>query len=359
MIQYTIRRILSSIPVVVGVLIVTFALARAIPGDPCTAILGEKATPKVCEQFFKDKGLDKSIPVQFGVYVRDILRGDFGESIRFKRPITQILIERLPITMELGTLALLIALLIGIPAGILSAIRRNSLTDVFIMVGANIGVSMPVFWLGLMLAYVFALLLKDTPFWLPPSGRLTAGLSVVPFYKAFSWTVNEGTFSAKLLEFISNFYLFNSLITADWKVLGDAIKHLILPSVALSTIPMAIIARMTRSSMLEVLGLDYVRTARAKGLPNRLVILKHALRNALLPVVTIAGLQLGLVLSGAILTETIFGLSGVGRSLFEAITARDYPIIQGFVVVIAVGYVAANLLVDLSYAFLDPRIRLD
>jgi peptide/nickel transport system permease protein len=359
MIQYTIRRLLTSIPVIIGVLIVTFFLARAIPGDPCTAILGEKATPEVCEKFFADKGLDKPIYVQFGIYTRDILQGNFGESIRFKRPVTQILIERLPVTIELGTTALVIALAIGIPAGIISAIRRNSLADVLTMVGANIGVSMPVFWLGLMLAYVFALLLKDTPFWLPPSGRLAAGMSPTPFYEFFNWEIVEGSARAKFYEFISNFYLVNSLITGEWDILQDTIKHLILPSVALSTIPVAIIARMTRSSMLEVLGLDYVRTARAKGLSNSKVILKHALRNALLPVVTIAGLQLGLVLSGAILTETVFGLSGVGRSLFEAITARDYPIIQGFVVVISIGYVAANLLVDLSYAFLDPRIHLD
>jgi ABC-type dipeptide/oligopeptide/nickel transport system permease component len=169
----------------------------------------------------------------------------------------------------------------------------------------------------------------------------------------------EGGLWSKLLEFLSYFVVLNAVLTLDWQVLGDAIKHLILPALALSTIPLSIIARMTRSSMLEVLGLDYIRTARAKGVPNRNVVLKHALRNALLPIVTIAGLQLGAVLSGAILTESIFGLSGVGRSLYEAITARDYPIIQGFTVVVAIGYVAANLLVDLSYAFLDPRIRLD
>lgn len=359
MTQYIIRRLIAAVPVVIGVLIVTFALARAIPGDPCTAILGEKATPVVCEQFFKDKGLDKPITTQFVIYARDILHGDFGESIRFKRPITQILIERLPITLELGMLALLLALLVGIPLGVISAIRRNSAVDVITMIGANIGVSMPVFWLGLMLAYVFALLLKDTPLQLPPSGRLSPGVSVTPFYVVYGWELTAGTFGASLLQFLGNFYIFNSLITFDWVVLKDALRHLTLPSLALGTIPMAIIARMTRSSMLEVLGLDYIRTARAKGLSRWSIIMKHAFRNALLPIVTIAGLQLGLVFSGAILTETIFGLSGVGRSLYEAITARDYPIIQGFVVVIAIGYVTVNLLVDLSYGFLDPRIQLD
>ncbi len=359
MLQYSLRRILASIPVIFGVLAVTFFLARAIPGDPCTAILGEKATPEICEIFFREKGLDQPVHVQFAIYTRDILRGDFGESIRFKRPVTQILVERLPQTIELGASALLIALIVGIPMGIISAVRRDSVVDVATMVGANIGVSMPVFWLGLMLAYVFALLLKDTAFQLPPSGRLSPGLSTVPFHEVFGLEFVAGTTRARLLSFLSNLYIFNSIITADWTVLRDTLRHLILPAAALGTIPLAIIARMTRSAMLEVLGLDYIRTARAKGLSRGKVVMKHAFRNALLPIVTIAGLQFGLVLSGAILTETIFGLSGVGRSLFEAITARDYPIIQGFVVVISIGYVAINLLVDLSYAYLDPRIRLD
>lgn len=359
MTQYTIRRLLSAIPVIVGVLIVTFVLARAIPGEPCTAMFGEKATPAICATFNAEKGLDKPITTQFLIFARDILRGDFGESIRFKRPVLEILIERLPQTIELGFAAVIIAVTIGIPLGILSALRRNSPTDVVTMIGANMGVSMPVFWLGLMLIYVFALLLKDTPFQLPPSGRLSAGVNPVPFFEIYGWQLTQGTFRAGLAEFISNFYIFNSIITADWEVLNDATRHLILPAVALATIPLAVVARMTRSAMLEVLGQDYVRTARAKGLRERKVVMKHAFRNALLPIVTIVGLQFGLILSGAILTETTFGLAGVGRSLYEAITARDYPIIQGFVVVIAIGYVMVNLIVDLSYAVLDPRIQLD
>ena len=359
MTQYTIRRLLAAIPVVIGVLIVTFTLARAIPGEPCTAMFGEKATPEVCAIFNAQKGLDKPLSTQFLIFAGDMLRGDFGDSIRFKRPVMEILIERLPQTIELGITSVVIAISIGIPLGIISALRRNSPTDVVTMIGANIGVSMPVFWLGLMLIYVFALLLKDTPFQMPASGRLSAGVSAVPFYEVYGWQLTEGTFSAGLAEFISNFYIFNSIITGAWDVLADAIRHLILPAVALATIPLAIVARMTRSAMLEVLGQDYVRTARAKGLRRRQVVMKHAFRNALLPIVTIIGLQFGLVLSGAILTETTFGLAGVGRSLYEAITARDYPIIQGFVVVIAVGYVMVNLIVDLSYAILDPRIHLD
>lgn len=359
MIQYTIRRILLAVPVLLAILVVTFVLARMIPGDPCTAILGEKATQESCARFERKFGLDQPIPVQLGVYMGNMLRGDFGDSIRFGRPVSIILIERLPTTIELGVLAMMVAVLLGVPAGILSAMKRNSSVDVVTMVGANIGVSVPVYVLGLILIYVFAVLLKDTSLALPPSGRLTAGLSATPFYEVFEMGLEEGTRRFVFYEFFANLYLFNSLITRNWEVLWDTLKHLLLPALALSTIPMSIIARMTRSSMLEVLGQDYIRTAEAKGLPGRVIVLTHAFRNALLPVVTIVGLQLGAVLGGAILTETIFGLSGVGRSLFEAITSRDFPIIQGFVIVIAFVYVFFNLVVDLSYAFLDPRVRLD
>ena len=196
MTQYTIRRLLAAIPVVIGVLIVTFALARAIPGEPCTAMFGEKATPEVCAIFNAEKGLDKPLTTQFAIFARDMLRGDFGDSIRFKRPVMQILIERLPQTVELGITSVVLAISIGIPLGIISALRRNSPTDVATMIGANIGVSMPVFWLGLMLIYVFALLLKDTPFQLPSSGRLSPGMSPVPFYEVYGWTLTEGTFGA-------------------------------------------------------------------------------------------------------------------------------------------------------------------
>lgn len=359
MIQYAVRRLLYSVPVLVGILVVTFSLARLIPGDPCRAILGEKATEEVCARFAREHGLDRPLPVQFGLYIRKMLRGDFGDSIRFSRPVSVILAERLPATIELSFSALALAVIIGVPAGIIAAMRHNSTADVVTMVLANIGVSMPVFWLGLMLAYVFGLVLRDTPLWLPPSGRLSAGLSAVPFYEVYGWSVDRATSVYRLLEFFSNLYLFNSIITANWPVLWDTIKHLILPSMALSTIPMAIIARMTRSSLLEVLGREYIRAARAKGVPRRMVVFKHALRNALLPVVTIIGLSLGGLLGGAVLTETIFGLSGVGRALFEAITSRDYPVIQAFTVVVALGYVLINLLVDISYTYLDPRVRLE
>ena len=358
MAQYVIRRFLLAIPVILGILVVTFAIARLIPGDPCRSALGEHATEAACSAFAERFGLNEPILIQLGIYMRDIFTGDFGESIRFSIPVSELLIQRLPVTLELGTAALIIAVLVGIPAGIISAVRRNSTVDVATMIGANIGVSMPVYWLGLMLAFLFAILLKDTPFWLPPSGRLTAGVLPIPFYEAWGLHLTRGTLVYTIADFISNFAIFNSIITFQWKVLGDAIVHLILPAVALSTIPMSIIARITRSSMLDVLGREYVRAARAKGVLESKVILKHAFRNALLPVVTVIGLQTGTLFAGAVLTESIFGFSGVGRALFDAITGRDYPIIQAFTVVVAIGYVFINAVVDISYAFIDPRIKL-
>ena len=358
MIQYLLRRVLSSIPVLFGILLVTFAMARLIPGDPCRAILGEKATQAICDKFIKEKGLDKPILTQFGIYVGEVSRGDFGESIRYSLPITRLLAERLPTTVELSFAALLISMIVGIPLGIISAVKHNSWVDVITMVWANMGVSMPVFWLGLMLAYIFSLLLKGTPFWLPPSGRISPGIADDPFYLVWNLTLPESGFIFGLCQFISRLNILNAILSANWELLKDSIKHLILPAVALGTIPMAIIARMARSAMLDVLGQDYIRTARAKGLTNRVVIFKHAFRNSLLPLVTVIGLSLGSLLGGAVLTETIFGLSGVGRTLYDAITARDYGIVQAFTVVIAVFFVVLNLLVDLSYAYLDPRIRL-
>ncbi len=356
MISFVVRRLLMAIPVLLGIVFVTFALARVLPGDPCRAALGERATAAVCDAFIKRVGLDQPIPVQFYRYMGELLRGDLGESFRFGRPATQILVERLPMTVELSISAMIFAVLVSIPLGIISAYWHNSGIDVGTMMGANIGVSMPVFWLGLMLAYVFAVLLKDTPLWLAPSGRLTSGMEVVPLTEV--WHVQAQGVPLAILTFMSNMFVLNGLLTGNWALMWDAIKHLILPAAALGTIPLAIIARMTRSSLLDVLGLDYIRTARAKGLREWSVVLRHGLRNAMLPVVTIIGLSLGELLGGAVLTETIFGLSGVGKTLFDSITARDYTIVQAFTLVIALGYVVINLIVDVSYAYLDPRIRL-
>jgi peptide/nickel transport system permease protein len=313
----------------------------------------------VCDEFNHRHGLDRPIAIQFGVYVNEIAHGEFGNSFRYSKPITELLMERLPITVELSFAALFVSIVIGIPLGVISAVRHNSWVDVVTMMWANVGVSMPVFWLGLMLAYVFALTLKDTPFQLPPSGRLSSGVTTIPFFVAWGLQMGKDSFGYNIFDFFSRMNIFNSVLTADWVVLKDAIKHLILPAFALSTIPMALIARMTRSAMLEVLGQDYIRTARAKGLARRAVILKHAFRNALLPLATVIGLSLGGLLGGAVLTETVFNLSGVGRILYDGITARDYGIVQGFTVVIAIFFVVLNLIVDISYAYLDPRIRLN
>jgi peptide/nickel transport system permease protein len=250
MIQYIIRRILTAIPVLFGILLVTFSLARLIPGDPCRAILGEKATKAVCDRFIEQHGLDKPIYTQFAVYLNEIAHGDFGMSFRYGMPVTRLLVERLPTTFELALSALIISLIIGIPLGIISAVRHNSWVDVGTMVWANTGVSMPVFWLGLMLAYVFSLQLKGTPFWLPPSGRTTAGLLAPVFYEVWNWRVPESGLGLGLFQFFGRLNFLNAVLTGNWALLGDAIKHMILPAVALATIPMALVARMTRSSML-------------------------------------------------------------------------------------------------------------
>ncbi len=359
MIGYIIRRVLLAIPVLIGIVVVVFVLIRAIPGDPCTSLLGERATEEACARFNEANGLDEPIWVQLGIYMRNVVTFDLGESVRFSRPVNQLLIERLPLTTELALSALSIAVLVGIPLGVVAARRHNTAVDAGTMALANMGVSMPVFWLGLMLAYVFALLLKDTAFALPPSGRLSAGVFSTPYFEVWGWQLEEGSLAAKFHEYVANHYIFNNLITGQWDVFRDAVKHMILPAIALATIPLSIIARITRSALLEVMGKDYIRTARAKGVKERAVVRGHAFRNAMLPVVTIIGLQLGLLLGGAVLTETVFNLAGIGRALFDAITGRDYAIVQGFTVVVAAGYVIVNLLVDLSYAYLDPRIRLE
>jgi peptide/nickel transport system permease protein len=261
-------------------------------------------------------------------------------------------------TFELTLCAMVFSTFFGILLGLISALRRNTIIDTLTMIGANIGVSMPVFWLGLMLAYLFALLLKGTPFFIPPSGRLTPGLSLASL--ATVWNLQDLTGIPRFfINFVSNSVVLNSLLTGNFSIFKDALWHLILPAFAVGTIPMAVIARMTRSSLLDVLGQDYIRTARAKGLIASLVIRKHALRNALIPIVTVIGLETGALLSGAVLTETVFNLPGMGTALVSAILARDYPVVQGFVVIIAVIFVLANLIVDVSYAYLDPRIRLE
>jgi len=379
-IQYIIRRLLVSIPALLGIIFIVFVIARMLPGDPCIAALGERATEEVCAAFISDRGLDKAIipgfykqaggfefriedlPTtlidnQFVGYLGQVATGDLGESFRYSRPVSDILIERLPTTIELAFYALLFASVVGISLGLIAALRRNSKTDVGTMMIATLGVSIPIFVLGLLLQYVFAVQLRDTPFALPPSGRLSPGLPFQTIPEAWGLENVDGVL-ATVLEFLSNIYTLNFLVTGQWDNLVDALRHLILPVIALGTISLAIIARLTRSSLLEVLGLDYIRTARAKGVSNRNVIRKHAFRNAMLPVVTVIGLQLGLLLAGAVLTETIFNITGLGKTMAESIFSRDFIVIQAFTVIIAIIYLIVNLVVDISYAFLDPRIRL-
>jgi len=351
--RYMVQRLIMLVPVLLGITVVTFAMLRLIPGDPCRVMLGERATAQMCADFNERMGFNDPLYTQFARYMGNLLRGDLGESVKTGQPVISELADRLPMTFELTVAAMFLAVTVGMSAGVLAALRRGSLVDLATMAVANLGVSMPIFWLGLVLMFVFAFRLQ----WLPPSGRTTVGVNIVPL--ATAWGVSEAAPSwlRSLVDFISGFQLFSTLVTGNLAGLWDTIKHLILPAFALCTIPMAIIARMTRSSLLEVLGQDYIRTARAKGMRDRLVLGRHAMKNALLPVVTTIGLQFGYLLGGAFLTETVFSLPGVGRLVVDRILARDYPVVQGAVLIIASVFVFANLLVDLTYAWIDPRIH--
>jgi peptide/nickel transport system permease protein len=332
MLRYIVRRLLSMIPTLIGVSIVVFMFIHLIPGDPATAMLRENAPVEVAERIRESLGLNKPLYEQYAIYMGKILRGDLGRSLVTNNPVTDDLANRLPATAELALAAMFVAIVVGVPAGILSAVRRNSLIDTVSMAVSLAGVSMPIFWLGLMAMYLFAVLLH----WVPAGTRI--GVEVH-------------------LQRVTNFYLLDALLTGNVAALTDLLHHLAMPAFVLATVPMALLARMTRSSMLEALNQDYVRTAQAKGLHARMVVLRHALKNALLPVVTVIGLQVGTLLSGAILTETIFGWPGIGRWVFDSIQLRDYPVVQGVTLVIALIFVLVNLIVDLSYAFIDPRIR--
>jgi peptide/nickel transport system permease protein len=334
MLTYVIKRILGVIPVLLCVSMLVFGFLRLIPGDPALIMLGERATPQNIARVREQLGLNKPIYEQYLTFLGNALRGDLGRSVLRQEPVTQELLRRFPATIELALAALLFAIVVGIPAGVISAVRRGSWFDSSSMLVALTGVSMPIFWLGLMLIYLFAVVLHL----LPTGGRLDAGTKLVP---------------------ITNLVLVDSLLRGNIPVFIQGLRHLLLPALALGTIPMAIIARMTRSSMLEVLGQDYIRTAHAKGLMARTVVVRHALRNAWLPIITVVGLQVGLLLSGAILTETVFSWPGIGRWLVDAIYARDYPIVQGVTLMIALIFVVVNLTVDILYALVDPRIRFD
>lgn len=332
MLSYTIKRLLSLIPVLLGLALIVFFIIRAIPGNPAQIILGQLATEEAVEALSKQLGLDQPWYTQFFHYLGGLLTGDLGESIRTKSPINEEIWPFLAATAELAFCAMLIAIVIGVNAGIISAWFQNSWFDYVAMVLALVGVSIPVFWLGLMEQWVFAINLDL----LPTSGRENVRDPV---------------------EAITNFYIIDTILQGNTDQLWTVIKHLVLPSVALATIPMAIIARITRSTMLEVMKSDFIRTARAKGLRMFWVVYKHSLKNAVIPVLTIIGLQTGLLLGGAILTETIFSWPGIGRYIYEAINYRDYPVIQSGILIIAVIFVTINLIVDLLYAAIDPRIK--
>jgi peptide/nickel transport system permease protein len=346
--RYVIRRLISLLPTLFGVTIVVFMMLRLIPGDPAVAMLGEHAAQDNVERIREQLGLNRPtfldrealaqgdvkgfFDSQYLRYLGRLVRGDLGTSIHRRIPIADTLKERFPATVELALLSILIGAIVGVVAGIVSAARRNSIIDTTSMIGSLAGVSIPIYWLGLMEMMLFGVIVN----WLPIGGRLGVDFDIPP---------------------VTHLFLVDSLLAGNMDAFVDALKHLILPTVALATHPMSIIARMTRSSMLEVLQEDYVRTAHAKGLRERVVLFRHALKNAFLPVVTIIGLQTGTLLAGAILTETIFAWPGIGKWVYDAILARDYPIVQGGTLLIALIFVFANLVVDVSYAFLDPRIH--
>lgn len=332
--RYAVRRGLTVIPVLLGVSILVFSFVHLIPGDPAVAMLGERATPEKVAEVRQALGLDRPLHAQYLIYLGKVLRGDLGTSVVRGDPVLAELLRRFPATVELAAAAILLAILVGVPVGIVSAVWRNSLVDGIARVWALTGMSMPIFWLGLMLAWFLGVQLR----WLPTGFRLDTGTSFEP------WT---------------NLVILDSLLQGNWGVFRDALRHLVLPAVALGTIPLAVIARMTRASVLETLSQEYIRTAEAKGLPQAAVILRHALRNALLPVMTVIGLQVGHLLAGAILTETIFSWPGIGLWVYESIESRDYAVVQGVSLFIAVIFVAVNLATDLLYALADPRIRYD
>jgi peptide/nickel transport system permease protein len=332
MTRYILRRLVLVVPTLFGILTAVFVLLQLIPGDPAIALAGEKATPAQMEKIRDAYGLNQPLPVQYAYYIKAAATLDFGRSLRTNQPVSKELRQFFGATIELSIAALLVALLVGVPLGVLAATRRNTSLDYGSMIFALIGISTPVYWAGIVLIYLLSFRLGIFPI----AGILDSGIK---------------------LRHITYGYVTDSILTGNWRALRSSLHHLLLPAFVLSTIPMAIVARMTRSSMLEVLGQDYLRTARAKGLRERLVILRHALKNALIPVVTVIGLQFGGLLSGAFLTETVFARPGVGRYVVTAIGARDYPVIQAVALLIAVLFVLINLAVDLIYAFLDPRIH--
>ncbi|WP_333871556.1 ABC transporter permease [Desulforamulus putei] len=332
MLKYIVKRLLLLIPVLFGISLFVFLVLHLFTADPAAMMLGQHATAEQVAALREELGFNKPLYAQFGIFLSQIVQGDFGRSLMTRAPVTDELLTRFPATVELAVAAMLIATVVGVTIGVISAVKQYSIFDYLSMVGALLGVSMPIFWLGLMLIILFSV----TMGWLPVSGRIAVGMEPTA---------------------ITHFYLLDSLLTGNWEAFKSALSHLILPAVALASYSMAIIARMTRSTMLEVIRQDYIRTARSKGLAESVVVFKHALRNALIPVTTVIGLQMGSLLGGAVLTETVFSWPGIGSFIVNAILAGDFPVVQGGVIMVATIFVVVNLIVDILYAYLDPRIK--
>jgi peptide/nickel transport system permease protein len=332
MLRYVVRRLLLLIPILLGVSLLIFFWIRALPGSPAESLLGERATPQLVQQLRERYGLDKPVYQQYFAYLKTTLEGDFGVSVASHRKVADEIKLRFPATIELAIAAMLFATVVGVPLGFFAAKKYGGLFDHATLVGSLLGISVPIFFLAILLKYFFSVKWQL----LPSVGREDVTLNT---------------------PHPTNFYILDAIIARDWNALWDAIQHLILPAIALGSIPLAVITRITRASVLDVQNEDYVRTARAKGLAPRDVDRRHVLRNALLPISTIIGLQTGLLLSGAVLTETVFAWPGMGSWLRDAIFARDYPVLQGGILFLAVVFVMVNLIVDLSYAVINPRIR--
>jgi peptide/nickel transport system permease protein len=332
MASYLLRRLLLTIPILLGVSMLVFFMLHSAGGDPATLMLGSRADPDAIAELRAELGLDRPLWVQYIDFLSGAARGDFGRSYRSNSPVVAEIAARFPATIELAVAAMGIAVVVGVAVGTVAAVRRHTVFDYLSSAGVLLGISIPTFWLGIILIIVFGLWLR----WLPISGRVDPRLGADPSVPFLTVT---------------------SLLQGNWAVAGDAFRHLILPALTLAAWPAAIVARMTRASLLESLGQDYARTARGKGLPERLIVVRHAARNALLPVLTVVGLEFGTLLGGAVVTETIFAWPGLGQLTVAAIGARDYQVIQGVVVLLAAVFVVLNLMVDVLYAVLDPRIR--
>ena len=332
MLPFVVRRLLLLVPILLGLSILLFFWIRALPGGPAESLLGDRATPEAVEEIERIYGLDQPIWEQYWKYLQNLLQGDLGTSITSRQPVTEEIGRRFPATIELAIAAMIFAVAFGVPLGFFAAKRYGSAADHGSLIASLIGISIPVFFLAILLKYVFAVELG----WLPTIGRQDVLISA---------------------DHPTGLYVLDGLITLNFEAAWDAAAHLILPAIALGSIPLAILARITRASVLDVQNEDYVRTARAKGVSAHIVDRRHVFRNAMLPIVTIIGLQTGLLLSGAILTETVFAIPGMGSWLAGAIEDRDYPVLQGGILFVALIFVIVNLLVDVSYALLDPRIR--